>query len=538
MLSMDSLLERLIGVQSDTGTALEVVMAAEIESILRQKPYFLEHPELAGSWMSGDPLGRPVVWALRRGRTGRTLVLEAHYDAVEIESYGPLKPWALQPAALKAKMLESGSADEELAADLASGEWLVGRGSADMKAGLAINLEMLDHAIPEDLSLLFLAVPDEENISSGAIQAVGLLHELAVRFDLEYRLCIITEPQIAQNRVRGKPAVQIIRGSTGKILPVVLVKGVLAHSAEILKGLNSSFLLARIVSRFELSMDTVVGEDGVSNQPPATLLMRDLKSTYDVSLPEYSGALFNVLYTDRQNPDELVEALRRACAEGLASGIARYDATFDAMSAKGFGVPSTRNRYAGEVLTLQELDARVRSRNENFEAFKADLEASLRRTMSGGSMGIHAACLEYLRAMTAEAGIPGPVAVIGLAPPFYPAVSTDAIGADLGEYLAGVEAFVEARFGVTLEQVGALSGMCDLSYLSSPDPEGSRRLLDNMPIPREIYDVPVERIAQLNIPSIIIGPRGKAVHQAGERVYLPDVRHLIPALMGRIMENL
>lgn len=42
----------------------------------------------------------------------------------------------------------------------------------------------------------------------------------------------------------------------------------------------------------------------------------------------------------------------------------------------------------------------------------------------------------------------------------------------------------------------------------------------------------------MNIPSVLIGPAGRDIHQAGERVYLPDVERHVPTILLEIMKAL
>lgn len=63
----EEILRQLIAVRSDSGTAMENKMAEKLRELLGADPYFQAHPEHWGAWDGGDFLGRPVVWALKKG---------------------------------------------------------------------------------------------------------------------------------------------------------------------------------------------------------------------------------------------------------------------------------------------------------------------------------------------------------------------------------------------------------------------------------------------------------------------------------------
>jgi len=535
MPTIHDLLLDLVAVQSDTGTEMERAMAAKLLALVQADPYFARHPELCGAFEHGDVLQRPVVWALRRGRSRKTLILFGHYDAVELEPYGWLKPYALDPARLKAKMLEAEGQDPDLERDLRDPDWGFGRGMADMKAGLAINLHTLSTRDDAEANLLFLAVPDEENMSSGALQSIPLLEQLKERFGLDYSLLVLTEPQI-HGRAKGRE-IQLIGGTMGKMLPVVLAKGVLTHSAEILKGLNPTYLLAEIVRRTELSTDLVSEDLGVFTQPPTVQIFRDLKTTYDVSVPEYAAACLNVLFLKSRPPMTLLADLEAICRDALREAVRRYHAAFDAMAARGFVAAEDRLPLNPEVLTLAQLERRLQEGTQDFAAFKMEAAARLKDEIRSGLTNLPGASVQYLKALVDRARILDPVVVIGISPPYYPAVHRESLG-QAEACLEGLEDYMGSRYGVGVRRVPYLSGMTDMSYTSLADPAAERRFLDNLALPADLYDVPVERIAALDIPALMIGPAGKDVHKRGERVYLPDVTTHVPALIGRIIDRL
>lgn len=534
-MTVEEILMELVDVQSDTGTSLECQMADKIFEMIKGHPYFAEHPELCGTYEKNDVFGRNVVWALRKGRSQKTIILMGHYDAVEIESYGVLKPYALNPKQLKAKMIEAGIADEEINKDLNSDDWAFGRGIADMKAGVAINMHTLFCNENSDVNILFVAVPDEENMSSGAIMSVDLYEELKEKFGLNYILCIISEPGFRS--VEAKGDYELIEGATGKILPVILAKGVLAHSAQILRGLNSGFIISEIIRNVELSTHMISEDMGVLTQPPTVLMLKDLKTTYDVSVPEYSAACLNFLFLQSKKPSVIIDEIKKICEESIDYVVGKYNESFDFMNDKGFIRSEEKLNLKSEVLFFSELDDQLKEKN-GYMDFKKALQEEIKEKISTHEMNFQDSCIYYMRNILDFSNKKNPVVLIGIAPPYYPAVSLKGLDMDISSCFDGISDHMKEKYGMGVKEVPYLSGMADISYMFSADPKDERDFLNNLVLPVDIYDVPVEKIGKLNIPSLFLGPSSKDVHKFGERVYMPDVKDRIPEMFNKIIDNI
>lgn len=138
---------QLLHVPGISGTRSEVLTAEKVLSLLENMPYFQSHP--AQLWripVSDDPLGRFDVAAYLElnPRAKKCVILSGHMDVVGVEEYGHLAELAFDPEALLERITELPLSDEARR-DLESGAWIFGRGTADMKLGLALGLELLRH---------------------------------------------------------------------------------------------------------------------------------------------------------------------------------------------------------------------------------------------------------------------------------------------------------------------------------------------------------------------------------------------------------
>lgn len=138
---------QLLHVPGISGTRSEVLTAEKVLSLLEEMPYFQSHP--AQLWripVPDDPLGRFDVAAYLElnPRAKKCVILSGHMDVVGVEEYGHLAELAFDPEALRERITELPLSDEARR-DLESGAWIFGRGTADMKLGLALGLELLRH---------------------------------------------------------------------------------------------------------------------------------------------------------------------------------------------------------------------------------------------------------------------------------------------------------------------------------------------------------------------------------------------------------
>lgn len=530
-MNTEAILRRLIAVQSDSGTEMECDIAREILNIIGSDDYFKSNPEFYGAWDGGDPLGRPVVWALKKGSARATLVLSGHYDAVGTENYGALACVACDPDALLDAIKSSPDSDSAARKDAQSGQWLFGRGSNDMKGGLAVNLKTLFGYAPHQLNILVTAVSDEENLSAGARQATALYRELAERFDLEYVFGVLSEPNT--RRIEAGEPYPLINGSTGKIMPVVVARGHLAHATRSMDGLNSATLITRIIDLIELNPDLIFRDKGINTNPPIVQIMRDMKVRYDVSMPEYSAAAFNLVFLQGNSPLDMLESIRDICLAGLEQAVEKYRVVYKHMAAEAMLPAECMLEFTPAVYLCKEVEI-LATKNPGYESFHKSLIEKLETAVGQGQDTLQNATMKYLQALMDFTALPSCTAVVGIAPPFYPAANNDYLGSKAQEIASRlIEALKEQ--GLDAKVLPYTKGMTDLSYMSCADPEGAETVMRNIPLRGKFYNVDFHDIAHTGFPTMMIGPGGKCIHQAGERVYLPDVNEHFPMILAQLI---
>lgn len=171
------------------------------------------HP--GGSKYSAGHSEAPIVVGIHRPRheTGRSLILQAHVDVVPT---GPADMWTHPP-------FEPAIA----------GDWLHGRGGADMKAGAAANLACLDAlkriGLQPAATVTVQSVVEEESTGNGAL----MTHLRGYRADA----VLIPEPEYEK----------LARANVGVLWFEVEVRGLPVHVREMGTGANAIDAAYRVV---------------------------------------------------------------------------------------------------------------------------------------------------------------------------------------------------------------------------------------------------------------------------------------------------
>ncbi|MBQ6948296.1 MAG: M20/M25/M40 family metallo-hydrolase, partial [Firmicutes bacterium] len=327
-----NLLKRLVAVDSTTNTEKEADMAKVLYDVIGENPWFKEHPDLFGMVdVPGDALGRKAVWALRladdpavaTGPAVPTVVLAGHMDTVTTANYEGMEPYSRDPEALEEAFRRQEAGEVPVALpmkawakeDLATGEWIFGRGTADMKGGLSVYLDQLFQGC-KDKHLLFIAACDEETYSVGMRAAANLMVELKERFDLDYKLLFMGE-----SHLRDERGSVYFDGTIGKMTVNIVVRGIPSH-VRFYYGANNAILLAsQLCAAIDGNAALTERYKTEVTPPPSVSYFRDTKPRYDVTLAE-SVDMSLVQFLFRKSPakamDDLVAIAKQVAADNMA----------------------------------------------------------------------------------------------------------------------------------------------------------------------------------------------------------------------------
>lgn len=527
---LTDLLCSLVNHQSITGSTAEIALPEYVYHLLAEKEYFQKNDHHLKLLPLDD--GRRLLTALvKKGNKKETVILLSHFDVVGVEDYGSLQNLAFHPRELTKEMEKmKDDLPENVRKDMNTGEWLFGRGSMDMKAGLSLHMGLIEQAIDDEFdgNILLVTVPDEEVNSKGMLTALPVLNQLKEEEDLIYQACLNGEPMFS--KYPGDPAYYMYTGSIGKVLPGFYCYGKESHVGEPFAGINPNLMVSFLSQQLELNEEFIEKIDDEVSPPPVSLMQRDLKEKYSVQTPNAAISMYNVLYL-KQTFDEINKKLLKStnkAARGIESYIKQKAANY-ATIATTFAMPD----FNVSVMMYEDLYAEAVKRHGEHEIVRRqNLLVSQR---DKGDRDFSTLLVQDLASMCKDLA---PMIVLFYSPPFYPAVSSfnDPYIKDVMDH---VKSYTSSTYDMDLTVAEFFTGLSDLSFLGPVSSKGKlNQLTINMPLQNNGFVFPEDIMEKLTMPILNIGPLGKAPHQWTERVELVYSFDYLPHILTKAVHRL
>lgn len=526
---------RLVSWPSESGTPGEAAFGDRLADLIREIPYFRDHPEdIAVLDSHGSPMAKNVV-AVVRGKGRRTLALGGHFDTVETSNYLDLKHLACQPDALKAALiadLESRplSVTEARALDdLKSGDFIPGRGMLDMKSGVAAGIAVLERfseMSDREGNLVLFATPDEERNSRGMRALRDDLPDLMKRWDLDLVGGINLDS--TSDLGDGSDGRAIYYGTIGKLLPFAFVIGQSSHASYPFEGVSAHRIAAEIMLAFEANPALSDTGEGEVSPPPICLEAKDLRGGYEVTTPDKVWLAFNWLFHSRASVD-LQADFNAIVEQAMGRALADFGAKAAAF-AKLTGADSGTPDVAGRLIPFSELRTtafRTSGVAERYSALEKELETNDNP-------------LEVTRRLVtmlaAEARLTGPAVVTGFSSLHYPHSHLDEsrqLDRDFADAIDRARATIEAHDQTTFKRREYFTGISDMSFFGTAgDGSNSTVVADNTPANLWIDQPPRDALVY---PVVNIGPWGREFHQRLERLHAPYGFDIFPRFILEIV---
>jgi len=518
-----TLLCELVSWESRTLTEGEKEFPFKVEDKLKQLDYFKQHPEFL-ALHEADP-GRNLMMALyEHPKAVDTIVLISHFDTVQTEEYGDLEQLAFRPEELTKKLFErKDDLPEEARADLESGNYLFGRGTMDMKMGLALHMALIEKASIEQwpLNLVLLTVPDEEVNSTGMRAAVEQLVKLREERGFTYKMFFNSEPAFSQKP--GDEKHYIYSGTLGKIMPAALFYGKETHVGEPLKGMTANYMASFLAQAMEWNAAYRESDLGESTPLPVSLQQKDLKMQYSTQTPYRATALYNIFLMKR-NAAEIMELFEQTANQAAAMCNTAYTELCKREKIDGIGEVQVL-RYE-QLLDYAQAKRGTRFVSKLKEEILNHPEWDEREKSVRIADKLMIQCHELAPAM-----------ILLFAPPYYPAVNSSE-NPFIMECVDTVKQ-AAAENGVEVDQIHYFNGLCDLSYVNYSDPgNGWSSYERNTPVWGETYSIPFADMLALQAPVLNVGPFGKDAHQYTERLHIDSAFVQTPHMLESLMKSL
>ena len=293
----------------------------QIDSVIRPETGNTEHTVVAfiADWIRRElgmepeidevlPGRENIILTIDSGKEGPVLMLEGHTDVV---SEGIRARWKHDP----------------FGAEIDNNR-IYGRGSCDMKAGVAVNLitakTLLTSGVPFKGKLVLGIICDEEDLMLGIQDFIKRGHA----DDID--ACLVSEPEENQLCISMKGALRI----------KLTVNGKMAHGAMPLTGINPNTRLAKIITAFETyetGLKKTFGKDEYLGWPSVTFTVIQSPPPPEPPqlnvMPGKAAAYIDIRTVPGQNHEKIKEDLA-AILEDLGKSDKDFNADLEYLADK------------------------------------------------------------------------------------------------------------------------------------------------------------------------------------------------------------
>jgi arginine utilization protein RocB len=534
--------KQLVQIESVVNTDGEKVISHSLYSLLSAFPYFQKNPsQLVIEQTLDDDYDRYNVLAFVKGTKGtskRTVILMGHVDTVGIEDFNHLKDLACYPDEL-AEALKKEDLPEGVKEHLESGDWLFGRGTLDMKSGVASHLYLLkyfsEHPAELDGNLVFLAECDEEDSSNGVLSSLKTLKRWKEEHHFDYVTAINAD--FVAPRFKGDQNRYIYKGTVGKLLPSFYITGAETHVGSCFEGLDPNFLAAELTKQINYNPELCNEALGETTVPPVSLKQMDMKPSYDVQTALAAYVYYNFFihsWTPKDVIDKLMEQATIAFDQALCTYEERYK-HYCTISGEVFRPLPWKSR----VFTYEQMEEELlaeygKAYKEHIDAFKDELQ----KDKSLDSRMYAARVVEEAWKWMKDKS---PAMILFYSSLYSPRIELSGKTPDelrLIEALDLAVADVQPDYPHPIVTRNFFPYISDMSFVAlSDDDAGLQAVTNNNPSWGRKHFINFQDIRDINVPVINIGPYGMDAHKRLERLEMTYSLEVVPTLTKRVIEH-
>lgn len=526
------MIRELVSIPSITESDAESEPAFWIKERLGAHEYFKEHPKhlrLIETPLEGktDKLFSLIARVDASAPTKRTVLLIGHFDVVDTKPYGDIAEHAFNPDEL-AKILGPLYGTDDV---------LYGRGSMDMKCGVALETDLLeqfaDNRYLFDVNIIAAFVGDEENSSAGMRGVLPFIYDMKTDEGLDFLAALNTEPGEAGKT--GHVGPMVFLGTLGKLMPSFYVKGRPAHVGNCYSGFSSALAVSHIICESEGNPSLSSPLHGISQPSWICLDMRVMKEGYSVTIPDRAYAYFNC-FTTTDTPASVMESMLSIASNALRRTNEQLLRSYEGLACAGYD-GSEFAPLPVKVYTFNDIVGLAREKNG--AEFDEALKNYVNELPSGDMRERGIKIVDRIADMSGEEG---PYIICFFLPPWLPVrtdFTEDAGDIAVVEAARAVENELLNRYGMKMTEVELFAGLCDLSYAGARVSEDDiNALKDNMPGWGSIYRIPLEEMQKISMPVINVGPSGEDPHKKTERLHLRYSIDILPDILKSVIREI
>lgn len=533
---VENITKELVNLESVVNNGSESKVSKYIYDFYKDFSYFKENPDrLILQKTKNDNIDRHNTICLIKGNenTNKTIVMLGHIDTVGVEDFKSLKDFAFDPDSL-IELLKKEDLEEDVLKDLNSGEYMIGRGSLDMKSGVAVQMAIgkyfLENLDKLNGNLVIIAECDEEDSSHGIISTLDILEKWKNEENLEYELAINSD--FTTSLYEGDTNKYIYLGTVGKLLPSLYIRGVEAHVGQVFSGYDPTLLGSIINKKIDLNSKFIDVKKGEATMPPVALQMRDLKEKYDVQTSMSMNLYYN-FSLHGMDPRNLLDSLKNLVKESFDESMEYLNDEYRKFL-KLSGLEEDSLDFKISIYTWDEYrKILIKKHGDNFIRYMKNFIEKLKLDKSLSFPEFSMKIIDEAYNKFDKSKDPAVILYYGSA--FYQNMEIKGIDEREKRLLDTTKEIIQygkEEFGEKIKSKYFYPYISDASFLYSPeDDSGVNAFMENFPAWNHIYSHPIEKIKKISMPVINMGVYGKDGHKFTERVYKKYSFETLPNLI-------
>ncbi|CAM3847917.1 M20/M25/M40 family metallo-hydrolase [Mesobacillus zeae] len=534
--------KQLVQIESIVNTLGEKEIAHVLYSMISSFPYYKQNPlHLIKSPTIDDKLDRYNVLAFVKGTkksTSRdTVILIGHIDTVGIDDFTQLSDLACNPDELLLA-LKSEALPDAVRAHADSGEWMFGRGTLDMKSGVASNLFLLryysDH--PEELegNLVFLAECDKEDSSNGILSALKDLKLWREQHGFDYIAAINSD--FAAPRHEGDENRYIYKGTVGKLLPSFFITGAETHVGSCFEGFDPNLVAAELTRQIDYNPDLCNEALGEVTLPPVSLKQTDMKPLYTVQTALAAYVYYN-FFIHSWTPSDVLEKLRGQAELAFQNAINLYTDRYRRFCILS-GEAARNIPWQSRVMTFAEMERVLLAANG--DEYKDSIESFKEQLLHDESLDVRMFCAKVVEEAWKWMPDKSPAIILFYSSLYSPRVEIEGKNAKEKKLISALDqavADIQPSYSKPIKVRDFFPYISDMSFIAiSDDEESLEAAAKNNPAWGSKLFVDYQDKRDLNVPVVNIGPYGLDAHKRYERMEMRYSLEMVPNLANLVLK--